>query len=277
MFTSEEADLTANDTNANFNVFEWDRTTGIDTLVSVDFVGTGPGNGDSRYGGPAVMTPDGRYVAFNSTSTNLTATPTDIDNVYVRDTVANITTLVSVNDTGSGEGNRTSRTPSISADGTEVAFVSLSSDLTADPKLDVEVGAEDVYVRNLTTRTTTLVSINDLGTGTSNNESDDPVISANGRYVAFLNLATDVVPGFVDSNGYYSSDLYLRDLQQGLTKLVTVNLSGTVEAADGGEDNDIVQFSGDSSTLVFDSPATDLFAGDRNVQHRYLCGPDGWL
>ena len=272
LFTSDEADLTAGNTNARFNLFEWNLTTGIDTLVSVDFAGTGPGNGDSAYGGSAVMTPDGRYVAFNSTSTNLTATPTENDNVYVRDTVANTTTLVSVNDSGSGEGNSTSRTPSISADGTEVAFVSDASNLTANPKPDEEFGGLDIYVRNLTTSTTTLVSINDLGTGTSNNDSDDPVISANGRYVAFLNWSTDLVSGFVDGNGSGSPDLYLRDLQGGFTKLVTVNLSGTASAA-GNEDDSVVQFSGDSSTLIFSSLATDLFAGDRNYKTNIYAVP----
>ena len=52
LFTSEEADLTAGDTNASYNVFEWSLATGIDALVSVDFAGTGPGNGNSAYDGP---------------------------------------------------------------------------------------------------------------------------------------------------------------------------------------------------------------------------------
>ena len=75
----------------------------------------------------------------------------------------------------------------------------------------------------------------------------------------------------MDGNGS-APDLYLRDLQQGFTKLVTVNLSGTASAA-GNEDDSVVQFSGDSSALIFSSLATDLFAGDRNYKTNIYAVP----
>src|SRR5713101_8096482 len=123
------------------------------------------------------------------------------------------TTLVSVNSAGTDSGNSFSGSSVISADGRVVAFASFASDLVAN---DTN-GTLDVFVRDLKTGTTTLVSINSAGTGSGNIFSDLPVLSADGRAVAFESFASDLVAN--DTNG--KEDVFVRDLKTGTTKLAS--------------------------------------------------------
>ena len=165
--------------------------------------------------------------------------------------------LVSVNDMGTDSGNGRSRSPSISADGTKVAFSSFASDLGPT---DTN-GTLDVFVRDLTTGTTTLVSVNDFGTDSANNFSLFPVISADGTKVVFISFASDLVP--TDTNGQF--DVFVRDLIAGTTTLVSVNDLGT----DSGNADSIPFFgalpmSADGTILAFRSAASDLVPTDTN-------------
>jgi hypothetical protein len=126
------------------------------------------------------------------------------DDVFVRDLQASTTTLVSVNSAGTDSGNGLSFFPAISADGRFVVFGSISSDLVAT---DTN-GFGDVFVRDLQMGTTTLVSINNAGNDSGNSGSGFPVISADGRFVAFLSYASDLVA--TDTNG--NSDVFVSSL-----------------------------------------------------------------
>ena len=109
----------------------------------------------------------------------------------------------------------------ISADGRFVAFSSEASDLVAN---DTNGTTGDVFVRDLQLGTTTLVSINRFGTGSGNGSSGWlSAISADGRFVAFSSLASDLVAN--DTNG--TDDVFVRDLQLGTTTLVSINRFGT--------------------------------------------------
>src|SRR5438477_344833 len=75
---------------------------------------------------------NGQFVAFVSSATDLVSGFSDtngVSDVFVRDTVNGITTLVSVNNAGTGSGDDASYSPSISADGRFVAFVSNASNI----------------------------------------------------------------------------------------------------------------------------------------------------
>ena len=109
--------------------------------------------------------------------------------IFVRDLQSGTTTLVSVNQAGTASGNGFSENPLISADGRFVAFVSEASDLVAS---DTN-GQPDVFVRDLQAGTTALVSVNQAGTASGNGRSEVPVISADGRFVAFVSRASDLV------------------------------------------------------------------------------------
>jgi Tol biopolymer transport system component len=190
---------------------------------------TAGGSGDSWV---PMLSLDGRYVLFASTANDLVLTtnnpPTPISsplklNVFLRDRTNGTTTLVSVNLTGLGGGNGGSLPADVSADGRYAAFESSASDLIPG---DTN-GTNDVFVRDLGIGVTRLVSAGtdgSVGNGASHSASMTP----DGRYVAFVSAASNLVPD--DTNGI--PDVFVRDLQGGSNTLVSVGATsaGTVIA-----------------------------------------------
>src|SRR5439155_286011 len=175
------------DTNLNADIFVRDLKTGTTAMASINSASTGGGNGFSVF--PAISG-DGRFVAFLSSADDLVASaPLVSFDVFVRDFKTGTTTLVSVNSAGTASGNGLSEIPVISANGRFVAFLSVADDLVPNDSNHTF----DVFVRDLKTGTTTLVSVNSAGAGSGNRPSFSPAISADGRLVAFESLATDLV------------------------------------------------------------------------------------
>jgi Tol biopolymer transport system component len=222
-------------------------------LVSVDATGTDSGEQAVDRG---VLSADGTTVAFATRSADLG--PVDgnsVSDVYVRDTVAGTTTLVSVEASGTGAGNGLSSDPVISADGTIVAFVSHASDLGPT---DTN-GVPDVYVRDLVTGTTSLVSVAAGGADSGPGGADTPALSADGTKVLFRAGGGGYAPN--DPVTPDSSQLYVRDLTAGATTLVSVNSTG-VGGGDGGAYEGTI--SADGTTVAFTSSASDLGPTDTN-------------
>ncbi|MEZ6060022.1 MAG: hypothetical protein R3C19_06645 [Planctomycetaceae bacterium] len=131
--------------------------------------------------------------------------------------------LVSVNSAGAAAGNGSpDDQQSLSADGRYLVFSDTSSNLVAG---DTN-GTFDVFLRDLQTGTTTLVSRTAAGTA-GNGLSYHGVISADGRYVAFYSDATDlnVTAGAVNST--LPTQIYRWDRLTGETLLVSINATGT--------------------------------------------------
>jgi len=258
-FVSKASNLVAGDTNGTADVFVRDLLPpGTTTLVSVSGTasGNGPGNGPSV---SPVISADGRFVAFESDASNLVAGDTNGNrDVFVRDLWMGTTTLVSVNSEDTpGSGNGRSVSPVISADGRFVAFQSLANDLVATEDTN---DTFDVFVRDLQAvpPTTTLVSVTSAG-ASGDNLSRSPVISADGRFVAFVSFASDLVAG--DTNGKF--DVFVRDLQAetaGATTLVSVKSDGI--QGNGNSSSPVI--SADGRFVAFQSFATNLVAGDTN-------------
>jgi Tol biopolymer transport system component len=245
-FTSEANNLVDGDTNGVGDVFVHDYLTNATTRVSVNSSGE-EGNFESLY--YTSLSADGRYVAFQSYANNLVDGDLNYRrDVFVRDTLANTTIRVSVNSSG-GEGNDHSDTPSISANGRYVAFESAASNLVSG---DTN-GYADIFVRDTLTNTTKLVSVNSSGVKGSGGEF--PSISADGRYVAFLSFATDLVDG--DTNGV--EDVFVRDTLTNTTTCVSVNSSGVI-----GNDRSYghSSISADGRYVAFSSAADNLVDGD---------------
>ncbi len=221
---------------------------GITTRVSIN--GSGEQGNDASHE-PSISA-DGRYVAFQSLSTNLV--PDDIGNdrdIFVYDQQTGITERVSVSSSGV-EGNAVSDQPSISADGRYVAFYSLASNLVSG-----DTGANrDIFVRDRQTDTTERVSLNSAE-AQGNGSSYSPSISADGRYVAFYSLADNLVAG--DTNASY--DIFVRDRQTGDTELISVD-SAEVQGNDRSVEPSI---SSDGRFVAFESDATNLVTGDTNA------------
>ncbi len=170
-----------------------------------------------------------------------------------RSVQAQATTRVSLTSLGA-EANSFSEHPSLSANGRKVAFMSLADNLAAGDTNN----AFDIFVRDLDTGITTIVSVGPLGV-IGDGPSGYPAISANGLFVAFESLASNLVPG--DTNG--KRDVFVRDLVAGTTERVSVSSSGA-------ESDDVATFwttpgiSGDGRLVVFESQAPNLVPIDTN-------------
>ncbi|HZL94297.1 MAG TPA: hypothetical protein VFB99_11655, partial [Vicinamibacterales bacterium] len=199
---------------------------------------------------------DGRYTAFWSTATNLV--PGDLNSrsdVFVLDRQTCGVQRVSVNSAGA-EGNNDSTHPSISADGRYVAFVSTANNLVGNDSNN----AADIFVRDRQANTTIRASLSSLG-GQANGLAGSamPDISADGRYVAFVSLATNLV--IVDTNG--TADVFVRDLENLTTERVSVATGGT-QGSNGDLQLDRPSISADGRYVAFASTMTNLVAGDTN-------------
>ncbi|HEY8112624.1 MAG TPA: hypothetical protein VII16_07120, partial [Actinomycetes bacterium] len=180
----------------------WGSRTVRVSISSSERQTTGP-----TYCCPAISA-HGRHIAFESEATNLVAADTNgrVD-VFVRDRFTGMTERVSVTSRGK-QGNGDSGFATMSDDGRYVAFYSDASNLAAG---DTN-GVPDVFVRDRTRGTTHRVSLTS-GSRQANGLSFDPNISGNGRYVAFISEASNLVPG--DTNGLV--DVFVRDLLKGET------------------------------------------------------------
>ena len=205
-----------------------------------------------------VVSANGRFVAFHSFAFNLVAN--DFNgrrDVFVRDLQTGTTTLVSVNISGTGTSNGTSQKPTISADGRYVAFESDASDLVPN---DTNTKS-DIFLRDLQTGTTTLVSVNHARTGGGNQESLNAVITANARYVAFSSFASDIVD--IDNNN--TVDIFVYSVAGGQMRMVSCDLACTSPGNAASFMPNLPKdkapravFSKDGRFLVFESQATNL-------------------
>lgn len=249
-FDSSASNLVPGDTNDTQDVFLHDRQTGTTTRVSV-----GPGGVEADDGsGGAAISGDGRWVAFSSRASNLVPGDTShIADVFVYDRQTGTVTRVS-RGPGGVEANMESGQPTISANGRWVAFESMATNLVAD---DTN-GEVDTFVHDRDTGTTTRVSVG-IGGAEANGGSAWPAISADGRWVAFMSAASNLVPD--DTNGV--ADTFVHDRQTGATARVNVGPAG-VQANDWSYWRPGI--SADGRWVTFQSAASNLVAGDTNDQ-----------
>jgi Tol biopolymer transport system component len=258
-FGSHSSNLVAGDTNGVDDAFVHDRSTGITERVSVDSLGA---EGDSAsYGGS--ISSDGEVVVFASYATNLVSDDTNgVKDVFVHDRSTGLTERVSVDSSGN-EANDDSDSGDFSADDRIVAFASRASNL--DPS-DTN-SSYDVFVHDRWTGVTELVSVDSSGTKAAS--GIEPVISADGQWVAFSSGASNLVAG--DTNNF--TDVFVRDRTAGLTVRVSVTSSGA-QGIYGHSSAPAI--SADGRSGAFTSWATNLVAGDTNalgdvfVHGRYL-------
>lgn len=248
-FTSDASNLVGNDTNDVIDVFVHDWQMAHTTRVSVSSEGA-QGNGMSGFLESPSISADGRYVAFSSTASNLVPEDANSDrDVFVHDQVAGVTTRVSTDSEGL-EFRDDSRYPSISADGRYVAFDSVYGEVFTDTNY-----THDVFVHDRLSGETTYASVASDGTH-GNALSTEPSISANGRWVAFKSLASNLVDN--DTNGW--SDIFVHDRLTAQTTRVSVASNGG--QADWESMNPAI--SADGRQVAFESRATNLVPDDTN-------------
>jgi Tol biopolymer transport system component len=259
-FTSS-AQLVPGDTNHQADVYVLDRSDGRVTLESLSPDGQ-VAQGDSEHpsisadgclvaysvlnkimlrdrsrgdtkvltgGREPVISADGRFVTFTSMAPDFLK-----EDVYLFDTQTGGVRRISLDNKGLRPPSGWSGMPSISGNGRLVAFVSTSPLVAGADKPTTRV-----YIRDLQANTTTLVA-----------PGGRAAISADGRYVAFVSLAADLVPN--DRNN--SADIFLADLETGGIEIVSRSRKGG--AANGASTNAAV--SGDGRFVAFQSEASDM-------------------
>jgi len=244
-FQSSASNLVSGDTNNADDIFVHDRQTGVTTHVSVRSNGAQANSGSSS---PAISG-DGRFVAFYSDASNLLNGDTNgCGDIFVHDRQTGQTTRVSVSSSGVEENAPPPddyAAISISGDGRYVAFYSDATNLVSG---DTN-GETDIFVHDRQTGTTTRASVASDGSE-ANAGSSEPSLSGDGRYIAFISSATNLVAG--DTNG--KGDVFVRDLQTGTITRVSVNSSG--KEANGWSNSPSI--SGDGRYVAFLSKSSNL-------------------
>lgn len=245
-FQSNATNLVDGDDNGVTDVFVRDRANGTTERIC----GGVQGNGASFF--PSISA-DGSRVAFMSAATNLVAGDTNgLLDVFLCDRSTGEVTRVSVA-TGGGQGNGDSILPAISGDGTVVGFKSLATNLVPGDHNNVV----DVFAHDTKSGATERISVNVLG-GDANDFSFPPTLDATGRFVVFGSFGTNVV--LPDLN--HSADVFVRDRQIGVTRLVHVNTFG--EQANDSTPDAPPAISADGTLVAFISAASNLDGRDGN-------------
>ena len=248
VFSSYATNLVSNDTNGSRDVFIYDRSTDLIQRISVNASGS-QGNNDSYY--PSISA-DGRYIAYNSWASNLVAGDSnDTSDIFVYDRYTGGTDRISVASNGSEANGDGSYYPTISGNGQLVVFFSYASNLVDDDNN----AQPDVFVHDRSSGVTERVSIASDGTE-GNGPSYESAISSDGRYIAFLSRANNLVDG--DPGGL--NDIFIRDRQAGTTELVSFPYFGDV--ANGASDEPAI--SADGRYITYYSIASNLVSSDNN-------------
>ncbi len=248
-FESRASNLHLGDLDTVSDILVKDLVTGVLHLVSASSAGQ-KGTGDSSR--PS-LSADGTWVAFISQSTNLHPMDGDADpDVYVKNWQTGVLILASVSATGSMKANGFNSTPSLSLDGTRVAFASRATNL--DPA-DGDT-QQDIYVKSLTgDERIWLASASSAGVK-GNGESGSPSLSADGTVVAFHSFATNLHAKDTDP----IRDVYVKDVEGGALTLASMS----AEERKGDRTSWFPSLSSSGTKVAFYSDATTLFAGDTN-------------
>jgi hypothetical protein len=289
-FQSVASNLVTGDLNQNADVFVRDRRHGSTTWVSaptggLSASGSAAGAGLCGATGPAISA-DGRYVAFQSCYAYLDGKPTfPLGDVFVHDLRTKTNVRASVTPSG-GLANGKSWQASISADGRYVAFTSQATNLGPKPGCPDDllhtvlcdagvVATAEVYVRDLKTKTTRLVSSTAAGQPADGN-SNHPSISADGRFVAFTSQADNLASNDNNPCPTYDTpscpDVFLKDLKTGAVQLVSAGIDGqsppgTTASGEGRSGSVPVAnaISADDRYVVFASDGTDLVPNNGGI------------
>jgi hypothetical protein len=279
-FASEAGNLILGDNNGFSDIFVVNTLNGLIARVSVTTAGDQANNPSFK---PAISQ-TGRYVVFQSTATNLVTPNTspgvshiylhdrDVSNSTVFDSPGNTSTVLIDVTAGGVAGNGPSIQPAISPDGQYVAFTSDATDL--DPNNADTNGRRDVFVRKVSGSGigTTRVSVANGSHAEANNDSQTPSLSADGHYVAFASLASNLVVG--DNNGV--SDIFVYDTTSTVAAPVVTRMSVSKAGVEGYDPSSLnfqlgsinPTISADGRYVAFASLAANLSRGDRVGQYQ---------
>jgi Tol biopolymer transport system component len=249
--------LIAADTNNDFDVYVRDRLTGSLTLASLNSAGaplvysTYP---QYQAGIESLdISDDGSWLVYCSVADNVL--PNSANGTWVvgcRNLRSGAFELINV-DLAGGPSQFGAKSCAMSGDGRVVAFLDASPNLVPGGA----GGSQQLYARDRWLETTELVSVSTSG-GPANDASYDPAVSYDGRYVAFVSRASNLVP----NDGYGTVDVFVRDRVLGTTRRVNIGadnltLIGGVEI--------LLGISADGSRVAFSATGATGVPGDTNA------------
>ena len=261
-FESNATDLTSTvePNGALVDVYVRDLDTGVTSLAATSTDGVpSAAHGSLR----PELSPDGTRLAFVGNGLHPLDPPASLSpQIYVRDLRSGVVDLVTVSAARDGSGNDWSLDPGdFSPDGSRLAFTTPASNIIPGDTNQ----AADLFVRDLTSATTTLVTANRAGTGAGNAGADyGASFGPDGTSLAFTSRASDLVA--TDTNE--ASDVFVRDLTAGTTRLVSVNAAGTDSArgsSTGFNESSSPVFSPGGRSIAFVSDASDF--GPTDADH----------
>jgi Tol biopolymer transport system component len=242
-FFSYASNLVAGQTGEGGNLFLWDRTTGQTTLVShpAELPLAGAGIGSSW-----AMSADGRFLVFTSRGDLDPSVPPASDRIggYLYDRTLGTNTKITAPDFSGFD------QLAVSADGSQVALTSGDGQGT------------QIYLYDRATKSITLATHLPASTSASRGDAENPVLSDDGRYLAFTSDAEDLVAGQLEALGRELSDVFLYDRIAGTTTLLSRSQGSAVTAAG---DSYLPQLSANGRRIAFGS-YVDLADGDFNRQ-----------
>jgi len=244
-FESEASNLVAGDTNEASDVFVHDRQTGVTERVSISSSGEEANQSCTQ---PAISG-DGRFVAFRSLAANLVADDTnEEDDIFLRDRLLSTTELVSL--TNEGE---------------QFALGSIRTDITPDGRFvfwrltgSMTESDNQLFVRDRQEGTTECVSVNDAGYPADAGADESFSASADGRFIAFASIATNLDPRSPER----TADIFLRDRLEQTTELISLNNEG--EKQDGLAINTAI--SPDGRFAAFGCDASNIIPNHLNYE-----------
>ncbi|MGZ4962244.1 MAG: TolB family protein, partial [Limisphaerales bacterium] len=269
------------------------RDTVLNSTEVVSLTGTGqPGSGG--YCADCDMTPDGRYVVFTSSHTNLPGQTSAVLNLFLRDRLAQTTELLSMRVAQPTNASSIAELSGISDDGQKIVFTTRATDLIFWPS-GAPQGLSQVYLRDRATTTNTCLGLDTaLVTGWYPSAASNAVISSDGSATAFIvysnanylvydplatrhvtivstNADPSITP-LLSKNGRLllyrailngATNVYLFNAQYGTNQIVNVTLTGSVNGASYP-----AAMSADGSRVVFLSNATNLTIDIANGQYQ---------
>ncbi len=247
VFESYSTNLVSGDSNGYKDAFLRERCT---TPPQTSLLSLGAAGEQGTYTSESPdISADGKYAAYTFGGSKTTP-----EGIYLRDLQSGGVQCISISEATAK--CQAARHPSLSADGSRVAFYAYSPLLKADTN-----GVWDIYLYDKkASPALSIVSVSSSGQPRDQgNESTsrivEPVISADGRYVAFATTSGVLVDN--DSNGL--QDVFVKDTQTGKMQRASVSSSGAQGNGDSPHgQGERPSLSADGTWVVFSTAATNL-------------------
>lgn len=216
VYSSTDSSIVSSPYHTGIEVFLYDRTNATTTLVSK--VGSSESNNHSYARG---ISSDGRFVLIKSAASNLVSGDTNGQfDLFLKDMTTGTYRVVNPNSSGNPSGYVGQ--VDMNCDGSMIAFASYSTTVVGSNATSSVWSQSDIFLTDFRNGSTTTNL-----TSSGNGYSDFPQISCDGTATVYESTSTNVAPS--DTNN--QSDVFLYDLSDNITKLVSSTASGTIGSA----------------------------------------------